>query len=189
MKFLVPLFLLAILTAGSAFSSPLWTIEESQSHLRFEGKDNGADFSGEFKKFTAEIIFDAKNLAESSIKVVVDTSSAITGNQTYDSSLPASEWFNVENFPNATFQSSSITYIGADKEGVEAYEAMGKLTMLGITKDLKVPFSLKMTGNMAQASGTLVLKRLDFGLGKTVDAKGGTVSNDITVKFDITAHQ
>lgn len=175
---------LLCLPLSGAYAAPLWTVDTGSSHLRFAGKDSGKDFSGEFKIFTPEIAFDAKDLATSSIKVTIDTGSASTGDKTYDGSLPTSEWFNIAKFPDAVFQSKSITAIDATH-----FEMTGTLTMVGISKDITLPFVLESDGKTARATGETTLKRLDFGLGKSVDSKGDTVSNDIIVKFDITAHQ
>lgn len=187
------LFFAVFLCRGIGFSSafaapPVWTVDSLDSHLSFSGKDNGKIFSGEFKKFTPEIAFDRQDLAASSIKVIVDTASATTGDETYDRTLPGGEWFNVFQFPNAVFESAAIRYLGSDKAGVEGYEASGKLTILGVTQNIIFPFTLAVTNQSAHATGNLRLKRLDFGLGKTVDAKGDSISNDIIVRFDIRAH-
>ncbi len=158
-----------------------WTIDAAQ--VQFKGKESGKDFTGKFKKLTPVISFDVADLKNSSIEVTVDTSSILTGNSTYDGVLPTTEWFNVAKFPNAVFKSKSIKSI--DNKN---FEADGVLTILGVSKDIILPFELTIQNGKAHASGNVTLKRLDFGLGQSVDAKGDTVSNDVTVHFDVSAH-
>jgi polyisoprenoid-binding protein YceI len=174
--------------SGASFAAPMWTIDPTASHLTFEVKQGDNPITGEFKKFTPTIEFDKADLTTSHIKVKVETGSAETGDKSNDSSLPSKDWFNIATFPSATFESASITNTGPDKVGLETFEAKGKLTILGVTREVVLPFTLKTDGDNTHASGTLALKRLDYGMGALIDPNSAMVSNDVTVKFDITAH-
>jgi polyisoprenoid-binding protein YceI len=170
-----------LLLSSPVMAASNWTIDAAQ--VQFKGKDGGKDFTGEFKKLTPVISFDVADLKNSSIEVTVDTSSILTGNSTYDGVLPTPEWFNVTKFPNAVFKSKSIKSIDDTH-----FEADGTLTILGISKDIILSFKLTTQNGKAHANGDVTIKRLDFGLGQSVDAKGDTVSNDVTVHFDVSAH-
>lgn len=185
---LISTFGILTVLSGASFATPMWTIDPTASHLTFEVKQGDNPITGEFKKFTPTIEFDKADLTASHIKVQVETGSAETGDKSNDSSLPSKDWFNISAFPSATFESVSIASIGLDKTGLENYEAKGKLTILGVTHDVTLPFTLKADGNNTRAFGTLALKRLDYGMGAMADPNGAMISNDVTVKFDITAH-
>jgi polyisoprenoid-binding protein YceI len=169
---------------SSAMAAPAWTVDAAKSTLAFTANDNGKDFTGSFHSFTPVIAFDAQDLATSSVSVTIDTGSAATGDKTYDGSLPSAEWFNIKSFPAATFQSTHITATDATH-----FTAAGTLTILGVSKDISLPFTLTVDGKTAHATGHVSINRLDFGLGKTVDSTGSTVANAVTVSFDISAHQ
>ena len=176
------------LSSTASFAAPAWTVDPAISHLTFETKQGDKPVIGEFKKFKPVIEFSKEDLATSHIKVDIETGSALTGDKTSDEGLPSKDWFNIKAFPTATFESKQIISKTTDKEGVESYEAIGKLTILGVTRDVVLPFTLKADGQNTNAVGSLTLKRLDYGMGALVDPNGAMVSNDVTVKFDITAH-
>lgn len=176
------------LSSTASFAAPAWTIEPENSHLTFETTQNGRPISGEFKKFTPTIEFSKEDLATSHIKVDVETGSAFTGDKANDASLPTKDWFNTTAFPTATFESNSIISKTTDKDGFESYEATGKLTILGVSRTVILPFTLKVDGQNTHATGSLAVKRLDYGLGALIDPNGAMVSNDVTIKFNVTAH-
>lgn len=184
MKKCLFILLLFLWLPCSAEAAPLWKTDALNSHLMFSGLDSGDEFSGQFDRFTTHIQFDPADLASSSIQVTVDMGSAVTGDSTRDGALPSSDWFNVVQFPQAFFQSTAITSLDPTH-----FEAQGTLTILGVKKDITLPFTLEIHGHTAKAEGKITLKRLDFGIGRAVDDKGDTVSNDIVVKFDINAHR
>lgn len=172
-----------------------WVVNKEKSTLQFSGSQGGKPFHGEFKKFTPDIEFsptmlsDSKKMGTSHVKVTIDMSSCTTGDKVYDGSLPGPEWFNIAKFPEASFETTSILATGVtDKTGITNYEAKGNLTILGISKEITLPFSLKDEGGETHAFGEILLKRLDFGIGKQADSKAEWVSDDIKVRFDIYAH-
>ena len=173
----------------------LWVVDKEKSTLTFSGDQAGTAFHGRFYRFTPSIVFSPRHLSDDSsmeqshIKVVVDMASAHTGDKVYDGSLSGAEWLHVAAFPEAVFETTKLRATGGvDKEGIENYEAQGKLTLLGISKDIILPFSLKREGAVTHASGDITLKRLDFGIGEKVDSKAAWVGNDIHVRFDVYAH-
>lgn len=172
---------------SAASAAPAWTVATDASHLTFETSQSGRPIHGEFQKFTPTITFDKADLAGSHIKVDIDTSSAKTGDKTNDSSLPGKDWFQVATFPRATFESTAITDKGTAQDGGENYEAAGKLTILGVTRAVILPFTLKTENGATRATGSLAIKRLDYGMGALIDPNGTMVSNDVTVTFDLSA--
>ncbi|MEK7801245.1 MAG: YceI family protein [Pseudomonadota bacterium] len=179
-------FLLVPHTASADMA--MWVVDSSKSTLGFTGTEEGKNFKGVFERFSSDIQFSPDKLDSSHIKVTVETASAHTGEKAYDSSIAGGDWFNSNVFPQAIFEARGFKDIGQDKEGLHHYEAAGKLTLLGVTKDLTLPFSLKKDGKNTRAFGSIVLKRLDFGLGAKADATASMVADNVTVNFDITAH-
>lgn len=190
-KIILPLWAAAsVLTffSGTGFAAPAWTIIRDASHLTYEIKQGENAVSGEFSKFTPTITFDKADLGGSRIKVDIETGSAQMLDKTNQASLATKDWLNIKAYPYATFESIGIVPKSMTTSGTEYFEATGKLTILGVTRDVVLPFALQQEGKNTRATGTLLIKRLDYGIGAIVDPKGAMVSNDVTIKFDIMAH-
>lgn len=160
-----------------------YAVDPAKSTVAFAGTHAGEKFTGSFKNFTAEISFDPADLAASSLKVSFDPASAATGNAMYDGTLPQADWFNVKEFPAATFVSSKIE-VGTDG----GYIATGTLTIRGVAKEISFPFTLTALDQApVTARASLTLDRLAFGLGAKSDPKAEWVSREIDIAIEITA--
>ncbi|WP_264785676.1 YceI family protein, partial [Gluconobacter cerinus] len=109
---------------------------------------------------------------------------AVTGDQQRDGALPGKDWFNVAGFPSAVFDAQSFRAMGGN-----SYEAVGTLTIRGISKPVTLPFTLDINGTTAHAKGHLDLVRSDFGVGQGPWASGQWVSLNVGVDMDITAQR
>ena len=110
----------------------------------------------------------------------VELGSVDAGSPDADSEVVTAPWFNVEKFPKAHFESTSITAKGGD-----SYEIAGKLTIKGTTKDVSFPATFKADGNKGTFSGSLSIKRGDFSIGEGDWASTDIVAGDVTIRFDL----
>ena len=152
----------------------------AQSEVQFTARQMGVPLEGHFKKFDAQVSFDPAKLATSQIAFTVDTGSATMGSRETDAELPKPTWFNVPQFPQATFQSGTIKALGAGK-----FEVAGKLSIKGVARDVVVPVTLVQTGATTTATGVLPLKRLAFKIGENEWADTSMVADDVQVKFKL----
>ena len=152
----------------------------AQSEVQFTARQMGVPLEGHFKKFDAQVSFDPAKLATSKIVFTVDTGSATMGSRETDAELPKATWFNVPQFPQATFQSSAIKALGAGK-----FEVTGKLSIKGMARDVVVPVTLVQNGATTMATGALPLKRLAFKVGENEWADTSMVADDVQVKFKL----
>ena len=159
-----------------------WQIDYAHSKLGFIGDQNGEKFSGRFRKFDAHISFDPDHLDESKISVTVDTASATTGDDEWDSYLPQDSWFDVAVFPAARFVATKF-----HQTAKNAYEAEGSLTIKGVTRDLTLPFTLTQEGDHWRAHGHIALMRNDFSIGSGSFADPAYVKNAVEVVVDLAA--
>ena len=155
-------------------------IMPAQSDISFTFKQMGVPVDGQFKKFDAQISFDAAKLATSKVAFTVDIASATIGDPATDAELPKSTWFNTAKFPQATFTSSSIKALGAGK-----YEVAGKLSVKGVAQDVVVPVTMTQAGTVTTAVGTFPIKRLTFKIGENEWADTGMVADPVQVKFKL----
>ena len=183
---LKPLFFtltaLLVLAAQPAISQQ--KLNPAQSDVSFTFKQMGVPVDGKFKKFDAQINFDAAKLDASKVTFTVDIASTTIGDPATDAELPKSTWFNTSKFPQAIFVSSSIKALGAGK-----YEAVGKLSVKGIAQDVVVPITMTQTGAGAAAVttaiGSFAIKRLTFKIGEGEWADTSMVADPVQVKFKL----
>lgn len=173
-----------IASAGvAAAAPPVWNVDPAKSSLAFEVVVNGQKVTGRFKAFGSQIAFDPADLANSSAKITIDMTEAKSGDATRDAMLLKPAWFNVLDFPQAVFQTTSFA-----SKGGNAYEAKAKLTLKGAARDVTLPFTLSINGNAAVVKGETVLKRLEFGVGQGNDFTGDTpVALNVKVLVNLTA--
>jgi len=173
-------------TAARAEAPPVWAVDAGKSRIVFIGRQMGAASKGWFKKFTATIRFDPKNLGASTAEVTVDTASAYTGNEDIDIEMRKEQWFHTAKYPTARFVTTKITAKGAN-----AYEAAGKLTIKGITKDVVLPFKVALSNGdkTAKITGELTVKRLDFGIGKGEWGATRIVADEVVIQIEVLANK
>ncbi len=174
----------SLLTIASASAAPArWTVDPAKSSLEFAVVVEGAVVKGKFKAFGSLIAFSTDDLAHSSARITIPMDEAKTGLVERDAMLLKPAWFNILDFPQAVFQTTSFTHKGGNK-----YEAAANLTLKGVSKDITLPFTLYITGDTAVMKGETVLKRLAFGVGQGPDfATGTSVALDVKVMVNVTA--
>jgi polyisoprenoid-binding protein YceI len=149
-----------------------------KSEITFVSKQMGVELQGRFRKFDGEIVFHPADLAASKARIEVDLASIDLGAPESEAEVRGKNWFQVASFPKAVFQSSQIRAKGADH-----YEAVGKFTLKGITRDLTVPIQLRAASGQQVAEGGFVIKRTDFNVGQGEWADPDAVALDVAVKF------
>jgi polyisoprenoid-binding protein YceI len=150
----------------------------AQSEIVFVSKQMGVAVEGRFKKFDAQVSFDAAKLDASKISISVDMGSATFGVPESDAELGKATWFSTVKFPQATFASSSIKALGGGK-----FDVAGKLSIKGQARDVVVPVSMVQSGANTTATGVLPIKRLAFKIGEGEWADTSMVADDVQVKF------
>lgn len=167
---------------GLASQTP-WAVDYAKSELSFTATQNDAPVTSSFKKFTCDIVFDPENLAASKIKVIVDMSSVHSEYEDLITTLKSTDWFGVDQFSTATFQSITIRH-----KVNNHYSAQGRLTIRDKSKPVTLEFTMeKYTSTQAQAKGHFNIKRIDFGVGQGEWASTDDISNDVMVNFIIQA--
>jgi polyisoprenoid-binding protein YceI len=182
------LVLLAALAAGPAArdaraAATAWTVDPAHSQLTFHPRLAGGEFAGRFERFEATIRFDPANLAHSSLLVVVDLLSARTGDTDRDTALQGNDFFLTTRWPKGRFTSTGIKSLGSGR-----YEAMGKLTLRDVTRDVRVQFrfdSSAPSGGAAHMVGSSNVRRLEFGVGQGDWRSTEWLDDAVRIEFDL----
>jgi polyisoprenoid-binding protein YceI len=174
----------AIGGAASAAPPPTWNVDAANSKLGFKGAMNGDPFTGVFRRWSAQIAFDPKNLAASHVSVSVDVASAATGDADRDQAMPTADWFSAQTQPKATFTAASFKDLGGGR-----YQAAGDLTIRGVKRPIVLPFTLAISGDTARMNGAVDLNRTAFGIGQGQWKTGDVVATTVSVNVALTAHR
>jgi polyisoprenoid-binding protein YceI len=177
---------LAVFAAApaAALASAAWTVDKAASRLSFKSSFGGDAVEGAFRRWDAQITFDPKALAASRAVVTIDVGSAATGVGERDQALPSADWFNAARFPKATFATRSFKDLGGGR-----YQAIGDLTIRGVSKPLVLPFTVAITGDQARMSSQVAVNRRAFGVGQGQFAAAETVPLDVTVNVSLVARR
>ncbi len=171
----------ALMVVGlAAYAAGQWAVQSKGSTITFIGKQAGAEFEGNFDKFTADIKFDPQDLPGSRFDIKIEMASVNSKDQERDDTLKTPDLFDVKQFPTAKYVTSAFTAKGGGK-----YAATGKLTLRNITRDVPIEFTFKTAPTGGTLQGSAALKRIDFGVGQGEWKDTSTVANEVRVRFSL----
>jgi len=186
MRKIFGLLLAIVAVCGSALAADEFKIDPNHSSVNFAVTHmTVSTVNGRFNNFEGKILFDDKDVSKSSVKVNIKTASINTDNTSRDNDLRSANYFDVEKFPEITFQSKSVEKKGND------YVAHGTLTIKGVSKDVDLPFELKgpidagKNGKVMGAHAGLTVNRQDFGITK---APAAMIGNEVKIDLNVEAH-
>ena len=164
-----------------------FAVDKSHAKIIFSTTHFGfSTYYGLFTDFDAKLAFDPKAPASSDLSVTVNLNGIDTTNPKLDEHLKSPDFFNVAQFPTATFKSTKIEVTGATTGKI-----IGDLTLHGVTKpvELNATFNGGGTNPMTKAyvvgfNATGVIKRSEFGIKTYVPVVGDDVTLTISGEFD-----
>jgi polyisoprenoid-binding protein YceI len=142
---------------------------------------------GFFRKASGQYILDEANPANCRFRFAIDVNSLDTNHAERDTHLRSADFFNTQQFPEITFDSTSCK-LAATRDGSIVYEVTGRLTVHGMTRQITIP--LRMLGNgegpyKDRRTGfhcQTELKRSEFGMSNRLDVVGDAVG--VTISFE-----
>lgn len=160
---------LAVLAACTTFPAAAvdtYVIDPVHSQPQWEARHIGfSNQHGSFGKATGTITLD-RAAKKGTVEVTIDMASIRTYDPRLDAIVKGERFFNVEKFPTATFQSTSVAFEGDQVVGVD-----GELTLVGATRPVALKVSDFKCGEqtfnkkpMCAAEATATIKRSDFGM-------------------------
>lgn len=169
-KIFYTLAVAAVLTSLFAFTAPAFKIVPKYS-ISF----STFGVSGIFKTLTGNIAFDENNLDASKFDVSIDINSIKTSFAMQDKHAKGEDWFNAEKYPTIKFVSKKIIKNGS------SYQAIGDLTLHGITRELKMPFTYKPGVNGGTFTASFNINRNEFKVGEPGGMVGELVKINVSV--------
>ena len=189
-----PRFLLAAaltVATASAFAAPV-TYKMDPAHTDVIAQWSHFGYSNPIAHFgqaDGTIVYDAENIAASSVEVTLPMSGMSSHVGAFDDHLRSAELFDVANFPQATFKSTKVEAAGEGKLSIT-----GDLTIKGVTQPVVLAATINkvadhpMSGQpTAGFDATTTIKRSDFGLGLYAPAVSDEVQIRITTEASVPA--
>ncbi len=165
---------MALVTGILALAAPLalaqtstWTSDQAHSEVDFSITHLAiTNVHGRFGKVAATILYNESDITKSVVSATIDVSTVDTGEAPRDTHIKSDAFFDVANFPNASFSSTSVTKIGSN------LKVAGNLTLHGVTK----PVVLDVEGPIGPVPGmdhkphagfsaSTIISRTAFGIG------------------------
>ena len=168
-----------------------WNIDPSHSGAQFTVRHLViSKVRGTFERWQGAIDFDPDKPEASKVSVRIEAASIDTHEPNRDQHLRSAEFFDVENYPAITFESSKI-----ERRGKDRYRVLGELTMRGVTRPVELdaeylgagkdPWGNERVGFFAKTA----VNRKEFGLNwnQLIEGGGVVVSDQVEISLDVQA--
>ena len=174
---------LALSALPAVVAADSYTIDPSHTYPNFKIDHLGfSTLHGRFGNTSGRLSMDRAK-GSGSVDIVIDAASIDTGHAKRDDHLRSPDFFNVVEFPQITFTSNTVKYVG------DGATVAGDLTILGVTRQVTLELPRINCGthpfNKKQVCGfnaTTRFKRSDFGMNYGLPGIGDEVSLEIEVE-------
>ncbi|HLS88449.1 MAG TPA: YceI family protein [Sphingobacteriaceae bacterium] len=168
-------------------SNTVWTVDPTHTQVEFTVRHLISKVRGRFREFDATVTGDIEDLTSASIQATIKAASVDTNVEDRDNHLRSADFFEVDKFPEITFQSKEIV-----KNGDNQYTVKGDLTIRGVTKEVELdttvlgvatdPWGNKKAALTAEGK----VNRKDFGLewNAVLETGGFLVGDDVVMSID-----
>jgi polyisoprenoid-binding protein YceI len=186
MKHLALAVSVLVMTAPFALAqNTSWVSDQAHSEVDFTVTHlTISNVHGKFGKVNARIELDSADITKSSVAATIDVSTVDTGETGRDNDLRGASFFDVAQFPTATFTSTSV------KKSGSGLSVAGNFTLHGVT----LPVTLAVEGPNGPVTGmggkqhagfsaTTTISRIAFGIGPKMPA--AMVGDDVKLVIDL----
>ena len=182
-QFLVAAAIASLSTAALA-APESYTLDSRHTYPVFEVSHLGYSIQrGRFNSTSGAFTIDRAAKA-GSIDISIDMASIDMGLDKWDQHMKSADFFNVAKFPTTTFKATKLMFDGDKLAGAD-----GELTLLGVTKPVKVTvsdFACKphpmLKKDACGGNVTAMIKRSEFGMGYGLPGIGDDIKLMIPVE-------
>lgn len=174
----------AVEIKSSSSTGQKWVFSNNASTITFTGSKVTGSHSGGFNEFSGHFIVKGGTLAASGHKLVIDMNSTFSDDERLTQHLKAADFFDVETYPESSFEVSSID----EKVGAkgESHALTGNFTLHGVTKSIEIPVNVTQSEKAINVKADFFINRLDFGVNYP-GRKDDLIRKEVVIKFDLNA--
>ncbi len=157
-------------------------ISAENSKIEFIGSKVTGKHEGGFKNFTGTIDLVNNKPEDSSVSVDIDAKSVYTDADGLTTHLQSADFFDVEKYPTATFNSTKI--VADTEKGAGNYIITGDFNLHGTTKSITFPAKITVGDSEVTVEAEFSINRKDFGIvyaGKTDDL----IRDDVVIRLNL----
>ncbi|MEO0996565.1 MAG: cytochrome b/b6 domain-containing protein [Pseudomonadota bacterium] len=172
----------AAATGTETEQPPLWDIDYDASEVAFTATQAGAEFSGRWGEWSADMRFDGNALAASGFDVRFDVASVDTDDAERDTTLQDAAWFDAADHPSVRFVTRSLERNGA------GYSASAALVVKGEEHPVAFDFTIGNDDDGRRVlNGSARLDRLALGIGTGDWSDTATIGQYVDVDVRVVA--
>jgi polyisoprenoid-binding protein YceI len=151
--------------SASVGETTTYVIEPSTSKVAWTGAKITASHEGSFSQFKGTIAVARGRPESAKIHLDIDTRSLTTQPDKLMGHLKSADFFDVEGFPKAIFDSTSITTsITTGGASGANYTVTGNLSLHGVTKSVTFPAAVTVSPAKVSAKADFSISRKDWNL-------------------------
>ena len=154
-------------------------VDMGTSSIGFVGAKVTGKHEGSFKKFKGGAKVEGDKLT--GLRFSVDMASVESDDAKLTGHLKSKDFFEVEKFPKANFESKDITAMAA---GGNTHKIAGELTMRGVTKAITFPAKVTIDAKSVTGMSEFTINRQDFGI-KYPGMKDDLIKDDVLLKLKL----
>ncbi|MBJ7340774.1 YceI family protein [Mycolicibacterium sp.] len=175
-------------SVANQLSTGTWAIDPVHSSITFSVRHLVVSkVRGSFGTFSGAIVVAEDGTPSVSAEIAVD--SLNTGNEQRDGHVKSADFFDVEQYPTASFVSTGVRADGDD------YVLDGDFTLKGVTKSIALKLEFNGVnpgmghGEVAGFEASVVVNRKDFGIDidMPLETGGAVVGDKVTITLEIEA--
>jgi len=180
-----------LVISPATFAADFYKIDPEHTSVIFSAAHTGLSYTyGMFRDVSGQYQIDKANPSNSRFQMVIRADSLDTNNAERDKHLRSEDFFNVQQFPEITFDSTRCEFSDTPETG-KAFRLLGTLTIHGVQR--QVPIILRMFGEGTGANGKdhrtgfhaqLEIKRSDFKMTNLLEKNLVGDAVGITVSFE-----
>jgi polyisoprenoid-binding protein YceI len=175
----------------TAAATTTWAIDPAHSAVEFAVKHMMfTTAKGRFQEFSGTITFDEQHVENSNVQVTVQTASITTSQDDRDAHLRSGDFFAAEEYPEATYQSTSI-----ESRGGNDFRIIGDLTLKSVTEQVTLDATFQGTGTNPwgqqvagfEAKGSFSRKAFGLSYNQALEGGGVLVGDEVKINLEIQA--
>ena len=159
-----------------------YSLDPEHAYINFRVGHLGlSKIVGRFNVVEGSLDFDPENITDLSMQGIIESASVDVNNEELESTLQEGAWFDTSQYPQITFNSTSVER-GLD----DVLSITGDITLRGVTKEIIIQTRFNggadniLTGKYTVGfSATTQIKRSDFGM----DSFAALIADEIDIEL------